>query len=711
MCFMAFLLGVCLLAGRSTMAGEPEAYQHLAERMDVYFADDRPRVIESYAAPYPPGPDGTLERVAFTYDNALAAILFTARGGPDDLRRAKLICDALLWYQGRDPFADGRLRQAYRADQDLTTALQPKTPTQFNHSQTGELAWAGLALLTYFQTVRDPQHQNPFADPNARYVQGAITLAQFLVDQLRDDIFKGIYLGFRELPFDTTRGVPMSDYGAVTTQPQEIRIPLTAFASQGINMERLRAISLVFGDAQSPTGTVTLQAIKLVNAQTGASLVIDDFADTNPVRNALGFEIGGIVDISPHPTGRTLRWNSADGSIDYWYSLLVADPNALPRLDGADYTDLALVLSGAAGGERLTVELQGYQLAQPRVTAKSTEHNLDAYVLFMRLFDVTGQTAWRVHAEAVKEFLQISAWDAAGQKFWTGTLSDGAIDQSHLVEDVQSWAVLALGQVQERGGNALNWVEQHLALASDGFSGVDYGINTGVGDPWYTPDPDGVWFEGTAHMASAYQVSGRAGGVDFSDFYLSQLDQAQQLAMHANGKGLVTASHDGVTSGFPFFSLFASPHIGATSWYLAATRHYNPFWHTSTSEPVPHDTPAVVDLELSGRILEASGQPHPGALVRLFGLGRYPDGRRLEMLTDAQGAYWFEDLQTIPRVSRAIDRCRLVGSCRPLRIRVSACQRRWWFRDLITGKRHSLLYLDPANPQDLTAIDLIAEPH
>lgn len=575
-------------------AGEPEAYQHLADRMDLYFQGQEPRLIESYMAPYPPGPDGTLQRIAFTYDNALAVMTLVNRGTPDDLNRAKLICDALVWYQQHDVFADGRFRQAYRADQNLTTALHAQIPTAFAQSYTGDLAWAGLALLTYFERVRDPQITDPLQDPNAAYLQAAITLANFVVNRTREPQGRGMRLGFAEVMSDMTVGVPIAQYTTLTTSPQQVLLPLSAFTAQGLNPDRLRAVSLVFGDPAFRTGTITFNTIKLVNPSTGTSLVIDNFSDTNPVSNSLGFQIGGIVDISSTPSGRTIRWNSADGSIDYWYSLLVANPGNLPRLDAGEYTHLLLDVSGAAGGERFTVELQGYPLAQRLDTSQSTEHNLDAYVLFMRLFALTGTTSWRSYANEAKAFVEQTAWDATGGKFWGGTFNDSAtLNQVVLTVDQQALVLLALGRISQYGG-ALDWVRSTLGLSSDGFTGFDYGINVNSGDPWYSPTPDGVWFEGTAQMASAYEVSGAYGGTNLSSTYLGQLDSAQANALNHNGKSLVAASHNGVTTGYPYFSYFSSGHIGATAWYLAAKRHVNFYWNTSTDQRVPYDRPPVL---------------------------------------------------------------------------------------------------------------------
>ena len=549
-------------------AAETEAYQHLAERMDLYFTGEQPRLIESYATPYPPGPDGTLERVTFTYDNALAAMLLVNRGTSDDLRRAKLICDALLWYQQRDPFADGRLRQAYRADQNLLAEATPRSPNGFYNSYTGDMAWAGLAWLTYYERTRAKT-----------YLDAAIKTANVLVERLRELSGRGFYHGLIER--EVTVGVPLSRYARLTSATQTVSIPLKEFRSQGLDLKRLRAFSLVFNRTPK-VGTITFRDIKLWNSSTKASRLIDDFSDAIPLRNSLGFEIGGIVDIWTHPSGKVITWNSADGTIDWWYSLL-ADLKDTSRLDGSGYTHLVLGLAGGVGGEDFTVELQGFRFPPTPDKARSTEENLAVYVFFKRLFGLTGESRWDKYGGEAANLVKGTLWDATTKRFYAGLFASRTVDRVHLVEDAQSLALLSLGNIN-RYGAALDWADRTLGWSSDGFTGFDFGF-----DSTKEARPDGVWFEGTAHMTCAYQVSRVYGGVDFSAFYLNELGRAQQGAMNTNGKGLVAASHHGVTTGFPNFSYYASSHIGATAWYLAALRHYNPLWNTSTETCVPYD--------------------------------------------------------------------------------------------------------------------------
>jgi hypothetical protein len=115
---------------------------------------------------------------AFTYDNALAAIALTACR---DVSAARRIADALWMAAGSDrSYAAGRLRNAYRPGPVSATPVPPmgwwaasegrwdEDPYQVG-SATGNLAWAGLALLTVGAATDDP-----------RYAAGAATIAHWV---------------------------------------------------------------------------------------------------------------------------------------------------------------------------------------------------------------------------------------------------------------------------------------------------------------------------------------------------------------------------------------------------------------------------------------------------------------------------------------------------------------------------------------------------
>ncbi len=131
------------------------AYEHISAKMDKYFGGKEKRLIESYSEPYPPGPGGSLEGVAFTYDNALAICAYLARPTEENLFMAKLLCKTLIWTQDNDTFGDGRLRDAYDATKEFTGATVPLAGTDFDSSSTGNIAWVINALMQYHKNSGD----------------------------------------------------------------------------------------------------------------------------------------------------------------------------------------------------------------------------------------------------------------------------------------------------------------------------------------------------------------------------------------------------------------------------------------------------------------------------------------------------------------------------------------------------------------------------
>ena len=205
----------------------------------------------------------------------------------------------------------------------------------------------------------------------------------------------------------------------------------------------------------------------------------------------------------------------------------------------------------------------GWEPAPQKITWKSTEHNIDLYVAFTLLNEITGDENWNERALHAKAFVE-AMWDAKNNHFWTGTLDDGVtVNSANIPMDIQAWSILALNDYK----SAIVWVENNCYTEKDGFKGFDF--NT---------DQDGVWFEGTAQMALAYQISEEG---NKSDTYIAELRKAQENAENTDGEGIVAASHDGVTTGFDW-KYFSRLHIGATAWYIFASIHYNPYWGDRT---------------------------------------------------------------------------------------------------------------------------------
>ena len=218
---------------------------------------------------------------------------------------------------------------------------------------------------------------------------------------------------------------------------------------------------------------------------------------------------------------------------------------------------------GYTGGYECWEQTVNNPQGQTKLMWKSTEHNIDCYVAFSRLFNFTGNSAWNERSIYAKNFVE-AMWDNSEGHFWTGTLEDGVtLNKANIPADVHAWGLMALDDTQKyRQG--LGWVEENCYLQADGFMGFDF-----------NNDRDGIWFEGTAHMAVAYQIIDNKTA---TDFFLSELGKAQETADNTDGKGLVAASHDEVSTGFSW-TYSARLHVGATAWLVFAELGYNPYWN------------------------------------------------------------------------------------------------------------------------------------
>lgn len=59
-----------------------------------------------------------------------------------------------------------------------------------------------------------------------------------------------------------------------------------------------------------------------------------------------------------------------------------------------------------------------------KIEWKSTEHNIDTYVAFMKLYEITKNSTWRERALHAETFV-VAMWDEGEGHFWTGTTNDG----------------------------------------------------------------------------------------------------------------------------------------------------------------------------------------------------------------------------------------------------------------------------------------------
>lgn len=260
-----------------------------------------------------------------------------------------------------------------------------------------------------------------------------------------------------------------------------------------------------------------------------------------------------------------------------------------------------------------TVGLGGYSAGvdgnNKRLSSiKLTEHNVDVFAFFSNLLaPLTGDASWVDRGQHALAFIE-RLWNADDRFFYIGSSDGTTIDTEPVLEEVQSESHLALRE--PRYADALDWAKTNLATTDTPqslhasftgrlrLSGVTFSdVSRRATEPPQPtdplPDPDAVWFEGTAHMAAALLARRRGPFRDLPTFhgdlataaeYVSHIALAQAelgrgqrvngLAI-PDGRGVVAASSPLNTgTGFSYSPVL---HISATSWYLIAALGINPY--------------------------------------------------------------------------------------------------------------------------------------
>ena len=180
-------------AGASGDAGAPalraavpatsleDGYEFLDQMMDRYATGTQLRLVQSYSG-------GVLEEEGFTesvtYDDALIIDALIARGTPEDIERARVIGNALLYVQANDPDHDGRIRAGYAPTPLLGPAdVEATEPT----SDVGNMAWVGQALVQLYAATGE-----------SSYLQGASAIGEWIQANAYDTRGSGGYTGGEE---------------------------------------------------------------------------------------------------------------------------------------------------------------------------------------------------------------------------------------------------------------------------------------------------------------------------------------------------------------------------------------------------------------------------------------------------------------------------------------------------------------------------------
>ena len=240
------------------------------------------------------------------------------------------------------------------------------------------------------------------------------------------------------------------------------------------------------------------------------------------------------------------------------------------------------------------------------VNIKSGEHNALAYALFANILaPLTRDSVWDDQGEHALKFIEY-LWNEDGGFFYVGSDRAGVVNTSNIAENVESFPYLALRD--SRYAASLDWSKTNLACTDTPQSpNASFSGNLRIHGVSFAsqsrhpvepvlppkPDPDAVWFEGTAHMAVALFLRRRGPGRDLPGFrgdvatandYLRQLEVAQAslaAGQKVNGleapmtSGVVTASSM-LDTGFGS-AMFPNLHTSATAWYVLAANGGNPF--------------------------------------------------------------------------------------------------------------------------------------
>lgn len=205
--------------------------------------------------------------------------------------------------------------------------------------------------------------------------------------------------------------------------------------------------------------------------------------------------------------------------------------------------------------------LFGYDNAQRAQHWKATEHNIDVYAAATWASRESGDATLAQQAKVAASFVD-AMWDDRQRRFLVGTLDDGKTvsrDKSGL--DAQVWPLLAFHPHPQAWNQVWTWVDaQHR-------SGSGYG---------YRRQPDGVWTEGSAQVATAMQASGKP--VPDSLWQLIAAQRSDDGMLYATPQARITTDFAiGPTSTYADFFYYHQPHLGATAWAALAAKAWNPF--------------------------------------------------------------------------------------------------------------------------------------
>ncbi|MFG1923894.1 Tat pathway signal sequence domain protein [Cryptosporangium sp. NPDC048952] len=229
-----------------------------------------------------------------------------------------------------------------------------------------------------------------------------------------------------------------------------------------------------------------------------------------------------------------------------------------------------------------------------------TGHNAVLVAFFDQLAASTGAKVWTERRAKAAAFVA-AMWQSSGGYYATGSY-DGVLPAPFPVTtEAQTLPVLALRADAQR--TSLDYVTSTLTTtdtagsansalaATTTATGVTFSDWSRLANPdqpiepgLSAPDPDAVWYAGSAQLAAALLSRGAPGDRDAAFVQLSRLVDAQTRFVGgktgggkpvATGEGIVAASSP-LHAGASDFGYYPYRHVGTTAWYLLAATGRNP---------------------------------------------------------------------------------------------------------------------------------------
>ena len=192
---------------------------------------------------------------------------------------------------------------------------------------------------------------------------------------------------------------------------------------------------------------------------------------------------------------------------------------------------------------------------------KSTEHNIDAYAAFSRLYELTGEQKYADAAGSALRFID-EMYDPAEKCFDTGTGEDGITHSKGVIPlDTIVWSRLALGGKFAPYQDSLETV----AAMRNAEGGYPFSLGN---------DNGGWWTEGTAFTALMYRLLGDEASAAVSLNALAGVQLENGLFPAATAEDLPTGF--GLFTG-DSWNYGTDAHIAPAAWFIMAVNGFNPY--------------------------------------------------------------------------------------------------------------------------------------